>query len=77
MILVGTNPTNNSFKTLSHVLSGRVEILESLVHYLDLKELNELRTRIVFFLKLDKREVPPRLWVPLNSRLMTSSVHVA
>ena len=32
---------------------GYVKIFESLVHNPDLKELNKLRTRIVFFLKLD------------------------
>ena len=32
---------------------GCVKIFESLVHNPDLKELNELRTRIFFFLKLD------------------------
>ena len=53
---------------------GCIKIFKSLVHNLDLKELNELRTRIFFFLKLDNGK--SGLWVPLNSRLMTSSGHV-
>ena len=53
---------------------GYVKIFESLVHNPDLKELNELRTRIIFFLKLDSGK--SGLSVPLNSRLMTSSGHV-
>ena len=53
---------------------GCIKIFESLVHNPDLKELNELRTRIFFFLKLDDGK--SGLWVPLNSRLMTSSGHV-
>ena len=32
---------------------GRVKIFEYFVHSPDLKELNKLRTRIIFFLKLD------------------------
>ena len=32
---------------------GRVKIFEYFVHNPDLKELNKLRTRILFFLKLD------------------------
>ena len=53
---------------------GCVKIFESLVHNPDLKELNELRTRIFFFLKLDNGK--SGLWVLLNSRLMTSPGHV-
>ena len=53
---------------------GCVKIFESLVHNPGLKELNELRTRISSFLKLDNGK--SGLWVPLNFRLMTSSGHV-
>ena len=53
---------------------GCVKIFESLVHNPDLKELNELRTRISSFLKLDNGK--SGLWVLLNSGLMTSSGHV-
>ena len=50
-------------------------IVESMVHNPILKELNELRTRISFFLKLDNGK--SGLWVLLYSRLMTSSGHVS
>ena len=53
---------------------GYVKIFVSLVHNPDLQELNVLRTRIFFFLKLDNGK--SGLWVPLNFRLMTSSGHV-
>ena len=58
----------------SCLIIGCIKIFKSLVHNPDLKELNELRTRIFFFLKLDNGK--SGLWVPLNSRLMTSSGHV-
>ena len=53
---------------------GCVKIFKYFVHNPDLKELNELRTRISSFLKLDNGK--SGLWVPLDSRLMTSSGHV-
>ena len=64
------------FETQQHEVGrlGCIKIFKSLVHNPDQKELNELRTRIFFFLKLDNGK--SGLWVPLNSRLMTSSGHV-
>ena len=48
--------------SISIFLLGRVKIFEYFVHNPDLKELNKLRTRILFFLKLDngKSGLSPR-----------------
>ena len=71
---MSTHQLQIQFTAHNFVLLGCVKIFESLVHNPDLEELNELRTRIFFFLKLDNGKFG--LWVLLNSRLMTSSGHV-